>query len=127
MEYLSKAFIAFLLVKNYSNVDNFPFLGNSIGDNLQVLGKKILDDFNLKHAIVRGTLNAWLMEAEEANWTNPQDIKNRYPTASFLEENKVIFNIKGNHYRLIVVVDYQRQIVIVSWVGTHAEYSKKFC
>ena len=92
---------------------------------MQLVGLKILDDFKKKHALARGTLNAWVAEAEEGVWACSQDIKNRYSTASFLEENKVIFNINGNKYRLVVKVDYQRHIVIVSWIGTHAEYTKK--
>lgn len=90
------------------------------------MGTKRLSDFALKHPISRGKMNAWLKEAEEASWRIPQEIKDRYRSASFLEENKVFFNINGNHYRLLVKVDYERQIVMVEWIGTHAEYSKKY-
>ncbi|MDD2863960.1 MAG: type II toxin-antitoxin system HigB family toxin [Methylococcales bacterium] len=55
----------------------------------------------------------------------PQDIKNRYSSADFLAENRVIFDIKGNHYRLVVKVRYQGGIVVIEWVGTHAEYDKQ--
>lgn len=70
-------------------------------------------------------LDAWRKEVECADWKRPQDIKNRYQQADFLANNKVIFNINGNHYRLVVVVQYQMGMVVVDWVGTHAEYSKK--
>lgn len=115
----------FLLVKNYLFEDNFPFWEFHLGNRLQVIGKKTLDDFKRKHALARETLNAWTAEAEEETWTCSQDIKNRYSAASFLDGNKIIFNINGNHYRLVVQVDYLRRIVLVLWVGTHAEYTKK--
>jgi mRNA interferase HigB len=52
-------------------------------------------------------------------------VKNRYPSASFLSDNKVIFNIKGNNYRLVIKAKYEKGIVLIEWVGTHAEYSKQ--
>lgn len=78
-----------------------------------------------KHAGSRKALEAWYAEAERSDWQTPQDIKNRYASADFLADNRVIFNIKGNHFRLVVKVRYQNSIVVVEWVGTHAEYSKK--
>jgi mRNA interferase HigB len=74
---------------------------------------------------VAGALNAWVAEAKDAKWNTTIDIKNRYRSADFLADNRVIFNIKGNHYRLVVKVKYQNEIVVIEWVGTHAEYSKK--
>ena len=56
---------------------------------------------------------------------DPQDIKNRYRSADFLAGNRAIFNIKGNDFRLVVKIRYQNGIVVVEWVGTHAEYDKK--
>jgi mRNA interferase HigB len=67
----------------------------------------------------------WFDEACNAEWKTPQDIKNRYSSADFLADNRVIFDIKGNHYRLVVKVRYQGEIVVVEWVGTHAEYDKQ--
>ncbi len=67
----------------------------------------------------------WRREVEVAQWKTPQDIKNRYRSADFLANDKVIFNIKGNNYRLVVVVKYSMGMVVVEWVGTHAEYDKK--
>jgi len=55
----------------------------------------------------------------------PKYIKNNYRTASFLENNRVIFNIKGNEYRLVVKVRYENEIVYIEWIGTHQEYDKK--
>lgn len=92
---------------------------------MRILGLLFLDDFKKSHADARGPLDAWRREVEEAEWQSPQDIKQRYRSADFLGDNRVIFNIKGNNYRLVVKVRYQNGLVVVEWVGTHAEYSKK--
>lgn len=92
---------------------------------MNVLGRNLLTEFSAKHANVKSALDAWFHEARAADWKTPQDIKNRYRSADFLDDNRVIFDIKGNHYRLVVKVRYQNSIVRVEWVGTHAEYSKK--
>ena len=89
---------------------------------MKVHNKKALEDFKERHADVRSHVDAWLCEAEEAEWKSPQDIKDRYVTASFLADNRVVFNLKGNHYRLDVKVSYKNQIVLVKRIGTHAEY-----
>ncbi|CAM3797273.1 type II toxin-antitoxin system HigB family toxin [Vreelandella rituensis] len=92
---------------------------------MKVLGRDKLTDFMRKHAPAKKALEAWYAEAEQYEWKTPQDIKNLYSSADFLDGNRVIFNIKGNHFRLVVKVRYQNGIVVVEWVGTHAEYSKK--
>jgi mRNA interferase HigB len=92
---------------------------------MKVLGRDKLLDFSQRHTSAKGALEAWLNEAEKAEWKTSQDIKDRYRSADFLAENRVIFNIKGNHVRLVVKVRYQNGIVVVEWVGTHAEYDKK--
>ena len=92
---------------------------------MQLLGLLMLDAFKRTHADSRGPLDAWRSEVETAEWAGPQDIKNRFPSASFLAENRVIFNIKGNTYRLVVKARYQNGIVLIEWIGTHAEYDKQ--
>lgn len=91
---------------------------------MRVLGREALEDFKRNHADVRQQLDAWLREAEDAEWKTTHDIKVRYSSASFLKDNIVIFNIKGNSYRLATKVNFQHQIVKVERIGTHAEYSK---
>ena len=91
---------------------------------MQLLGLIKLDDFKRTHSDARGSLDAWRIEAERAHWAGPHDVKSRYPSASFLADNKVIFNIKGNSYRLVVKAKYQNGMVLIEWVGTHAEYDK---
>jgi mRNA interferase HigB len=77
-----------------------------------------------KHADAKGPLAAWFAEAERAQWRSPSDIKQRYASASILAGNMVVFNIKGNRYRLAVKVNYAAGIALVKWFGTHAEYDK---
>lgn len=69
-------------------------------------------------------LKAWFAEARKAEWQSPQDIKAHYRHASFVGDNRVIFNIAGNKYRLVVHVNYPLGIVLTKFVGTHHEYDK---
>jgi len=75
-------------------------------------------------AAVKAALDAWYYEVSRAAWKNPADVKSSYTTASILSAERVVFNIKGNDYRLVTAVQYQRQIVYVKWIGSHAEYDK---
>ena len=92
---------------------------------MRINGKSRLDIFMRKHADARGPLISWLAEAEKAQWHTSQDIKSMYPAASFLHENRVVFNIKGNSYRLVVKVMYPLEIVLIVWIGTHPEYQER--
>jgi mRNA interferase HigB len=69
-------------------------------------------------------LKAWYDEAKHASWSTPRQIKNRYASASFVGLNRVVFNIKGNDYRLVVAIAYRFQAVYIKFVGTHAQYDK---
>ena len=91
---------------------------------MRLVGKEVLAQFAKQHADIRSPLKAWILEVEEANWTGPADVKARYPSASFLSDNRVIFNIKGNMYRIETKVSYEITVVLVKRAGTHAEYSK---
>ena len=91
-----------------------------------ITGRKKLTEFTQKYADARSWVENWLDYVEEASWKTPQDIKDRCATASFLDDQLVIFNVKGNHYRLEVQVAYHYQRVTVKWVGTHEEYSRRF-
>ena len=74
------------------------------------------------HPDAEQPLKAWYEEASNASWTQPADIKAQYRSASVLKNRRVVFNIKGNDYRLIVAIAYKLQIVYVKFVGTHAAY-----
>jgi len=93
---------------------------------MNVISIKKIKDFGQKSADSKAPLLSWYHEASSADWKTSQDIKNRYPSASFLEGNIVIFNIKGNRYRLVTKVSYKHKIVLIKWIGTHAEYDKNF-
>lgn len=91
---------------------------------MRVIAKKTLRDFWSKHPDCEQQLKAWFQEALKSQWKKPSDIKKEYPTASFLAENRVVFNIKGNSYRLIVKINYDYQMIWIRFIGTHAEYDK---
>jgi mRNA interferase HigB len=75
-------------------------------------------------AAVKAALDAWFDEVKKAKWQNSADIRRRYATASIISADRVVFNIKGNDYRLVVAVDFDRSIVWIKWIGTHKEYDK---
>ena len=93
---------------------------------MKLVGRNKLDEFVRKHADARRWVENWLADAELAVWLTPQDIKDRYSTASFLADNVVIFNVRGNNYRLEVQIAYRTSTVIVRWIGTHKEYSNRY-
>lgn len=91
---------------------------------MRVIAKRSLREFWEKHTIVEQALKAWYQEASEADWEEPMAIKRHYPSASFLEDNRVVFNIKGNHFRLVVKINYPYRLVWIRFVGTHAQYDR---
>lgn len=91
---------------------------------MRVISRKALKEFWTKHPQAEDSLKAWFAEVEKALWNTPQDIKNHYRSADFLKNNRVIFNISGNKYRLIVQINYHFKIVYVRFIGTHTEYDK---
>jgi len=92
---------------------------------MKVLGRDKLIKYGLKHADAKAALDSWYHEVSNSQWQTPHDIKSRYASASFLSDNQVIFNIKGNRHRLVVQVAYRHGVVVIEWIGTHAEYDKK--
>ena len=91
---------------------------------MTIAGRQLIEKFIRKHANSKSSLSAWLEEAEEAEWKTPQDIKDRYRSTDFLSGNRVIFDIGGNNYRLMVLVRYRNGLLLIQKIGTHAEYSK---
>lgn len=91
---------------------------------MRIVAKKNLIIFYEKHPLAKQPLLSWYEEANSTTWTSPQDIKSRYASASFVGRNRVVFNIKGNAYRLIVSIAYRLGIIYIKFVGTHAEYDK---
>jgi len=91
-------------------------------ETLRVISRKTLVDFWTRHKDAEQPLKAWFKEAEKACWQSPDILKHRYPSASILNHNRVVFNIKGNKYRLITMINYDYGQVFIRFVGTHAEY-----
>lgn len=91
---------------------------------MRVIAKRILRDFWEIHPDCEQQLKSWFQEASKFEWSNPNEIKLAYPSASILKNDRIIFNIKGNNYRLIIKVNYSYQMVWIRFIGTHAEYDR---
>lgn len=91
---------------------------------MRVIAVSTLRQFWEKHPDAEQPIKAWVDEATKAQWTQPTDIKAHYRSASILKNRRVVFNIKGNNYRLIVAVAFKLGIVCIKFVGTHEEYDK---
>ena len=91
---------------------------------MRVIAKRTLREFWKKHSGCEEQLKSWYHETENANWQSPNEIKKEYPSASILGNNRVVFNIKGNSYRLVAKLNYGYGIVWIRFIGTHAEYDK---
>jgi mRNA interferase HigB len=89
---------------------------------MRVIAVSTLRAFWARYPDAEQPLKAWYEEATSARWTQPADIKAQYRSASVLKNRRVVFNIKGNDYRLIAAIAYKLQIVYVKFVGTHKEY-----
>lgn len=91
---------------------------------MRIISKKALRDFWFHHPDCEQSLKSWFKESEKANWSTPNEIKKEYPSASFLRDIRVVFNIKGNNYRLIVKINYDYDLLWIRFIGTHSEYDK---
>lgn len=89
---------------------------------MKIVSIKILREFWILHPNAEQHLKAWVDEIKRATWTQPADIKAKYRSASILKNRRVVFNIKGNDYRLIVAVAYRFSAVYIKFIGTHAQY-----
>lgn len=90
----------------------------------RIVAKRALREFWEKHADSEQYLKTWYDTVKTADWKTPNDVKNTYATASIIGHNRVVFNIKGNSYRLIVQFNYTRQWIFIRFIGTHADYDK---
>jgi Uncharacterized protein conserved in bacteria len=91
---------------------------------MRVISRKILRQFWEKHPDARQPLQAWYADVKHATWKRSSDIKAVYQSASFISNNRIVFNIRGNKYRTIVVIEYRFGIVFIRFVGTHQEYDR---
>lgn len=94
---------------------------------MRVIAQKTLREFwqsKPEYTDAKGQLEAWYHEAKKAKWTSPADIKEKYRSASILKSGRVIFNIAGNKYRLVVWINFNAQIIYIKFIGTHRQYDK---
>ena len=97
---------------------------------MRIIARKTLKTFiaglqgSRDQKAVKSALEAWFHEVKHAGWKSPTDVTRSYANASIVGNDRVVFNVKGNDYRLVVAIDYQRQIVFIKWLGTHAAYDK---
>lgn len=90
----------------------------------RIIAKSTLREFWVKHKDSEQYLKTWYENAKKSSWKSPTDIKNTYANASILKNGRVVFNIKGNSYRLIVQFNFERQWAFIRFIGTHQEYDK---
>ena len=97
---------------------------------MRIIARRTLREFvdslagKKERPAVKAALDAWFDEASKAAWKNTADVKRRYATASIVSAERIVFNIKGNSYRLVVSVDFEKAIVWIKSIGTHKDYDK---
>jgi mRNA interferase HigB len=91
---------------------------------MRILSKKTLKSYWEKEPAAKRPLEAWHAEARNAEWSSPADVKANYATASILKDGRVVFNIGGNKYRLVVWINYDFYTIYIRFVGTHKEYDE---
>ena len=93
---------------------------------MRIISKRTLRKFyeNPNFQDSKGAIEAWYSEVIKANWSSPNEIKAQYKSASVVGDNKIVFNICGNKYRLIVKINYPAKIVFIKFIGTHKQYDK---
>lgn len=89
-----------------------------------IIALKHLVDFYKKHPNSKSSLETWIAVTKHADWQKPSDVLQDFPDADPIKNNRVVFNIAGNKYRLIVQMSYPRQWVFIKFIGTHAEYDR---
>lgn len=89
---------------------------------MRIIARSTLREFWEVHAEVESALRAWIDDVAHADWQSPADVKSIYANASIIANNRVVFNVKGNKYRLIVHVRYDISIIFIRFIGTHREY-----
>ena len=91
---------------------------------MNLMGRKKLVEFYLVHSDSRDSLEAWYKICKKADWTNFNEVKEFYPIADWVGDDRVVINIKGNKYRLIVRFSFRYKAIHIKWIGTHAQYDQ---
>ena len=89
---------------------------------MRIIAKKALREFWQRHADAKESLTAWCREAKRADWDTPNSLKEQFGKARIVGDNRVVFKIRGNAYRLVVKINCPHRVVYIRFVGTHAEY-----
>ncbi len=89
---------------------------------MKIFSRGTLRDYWTKNRDCELQLKTWYRETEKSNWKSVNELKAEYPNASILKDNRIVFNIKGNNYRLIVKFNFEYQLAWIRFIGTHAEY-----
>ena len=90
----------------------------------RIFAKSTLREYWEKHADSEQYLKTWYDTAKSSDWKTPNDVKNTYANASVLKNERIVFNIKGNSYRLVAKFNFEKQWIFIRFIGTHAEYDK---
>jgi mRNA interferase HigB len=101
-----------------------PFWEQVIVDIMRILSRSTLRNFWESHPDAEEALKTWYYEASHADWQSPVDVKSAHGNVSIIANNRVVFNIKGNTYRLIVAIRYDIGIIFIRFIGNHSEYDK---
>jgi mRNA interferase HigB len=99
-----------------------PDSGSRYSMGMRIISRKTLKVFWERHPDAESALQAWYVDVKRSKWRSPADIKSIYRSASLVANNRIVFNIKGNSYRIVTAVQYQFGIVYIRFVGTHEEY-----
>ncbi|MGX1352566.1 mRNA interferase HigB [Bradyrhizobium elkanii] len=97
---------------------------------MRVIARRTLREFvegrrrHKDYAALKAALDAWFDEVKKAQWANSADVRRSYSTASIVSADRIVFNIKGNEYRLVIAADFEKGIVWIKWIGTHKDYDK---
>jgi len=97
---------------------------------MRIIARRTLREFvdrrkgHKDYAALKAALDAWFDEVKKAEWSDGASVKQSYATASIVTADRIVFNIKGNDYRLVVAVDFEKSIVWIKWIGTHKDYDK---
>jgi mRNA interferase HigB len=91
---------------------------------MRIFSKRTLREYWEREPLSKTSLKGWFGAVEDANWANHNELKAQYQGASIIDDKRVVFNIHGNKFRLIVDIEYHAQWAFIAWVGTHSEYNK---
>ena len=91
---------------------------------MRVIATRTINRYAENYPKAKGALRAWVKELETSNFNSPNELKEKYPSASVINRKRAVFNINGNNYRLLVDIEYRIKLVFVVWFGTHKEYDQ---